>query len=591
MPLLKQSRMDWVALHKDHLPAKLKRGQSYLIQAKEMIQGFPLVHFYAEEGVVLQFEFGYTGDSLAIGHTYGSACFYTARFGDQTYIPSDSYGFRYLKISVLNGSIYSPYNVLLKRIELIDRRFPYLETGTFACDDPFLNELWKRSIRTLKLNCEDGYMDCALREKTEWMGDAAMLQYPLSLAVFAMADSTGIPKSYNGLMTSMLRHIAQSQNDSGMFKAHHPSDRFDIHAYIEDYSCLWVQALRQVYEVSGDRNLLDELWEPLKKQMEWFERHRSANGLVYGREFLFVDNPLAYRYCNGATLNAFIYSAFQDAAFLALAKKDYPAERSFKNLAKEIQHSYNSQLWIPSKQTYASGLSGGKQMMPTPHAALMALNRGIVPENRKKRVKAYLYNTYRKRGNGYANDGIIPELFFKSDVSVNGIDSPYTAFWMLDELYSDDRDREALLFIRDKWRAMMKDSVTGTLSEAFVGGDLCHNMGAVPAYFLSRKVLGVSEQLPISSNTIEIEPRLGDLSMAEGIVVTVHGPVHVKWEKQNDRLLFAIDIPDGTTAQVVLPAQASTKGLLIDNKNIRYRIINNKLEFAIHSDVQKGLYR
>jgi len=590
IPLLKESEMGWTALNKSALPAKLKQGQSYIIQAREMLQGFPIIRFTAEEGAVIQFEFGYTGDSLTIGNTYGSACFYTARAGDQTYVPTDSYGFRYLKISVLNGSIYSPYNVLLTDIQLVDRRFPYLETGAFICNDPFLNELWQRSIRTLKLNCEDGYMDCALREKVEWMGDAAIVEYPLSLAAFAIADGAGMPRSDSGLMISMLRHIALSQSDSGMFKAHHPSDRFDIHAYIEDYSCLWVQALRQVYELTANLALVNELWQPLKKQMQWFADHRSPNGLVYGREFTFMDNPLAYCYCNGATLNAFVYKAFNDAAFLASVKKDFQAEKSYHKLAEEIKQSYNKHLWNPAKKTYSSGIADQKQMMPTAHAALMALNRGIVPANRKQSVKEYLYHHYRDRGKSYSQNGLIPDLFFHPDLPVNGIDSPYTSFWMLEELFKDNRDVEALSFIREKWQSMMQDSVTGTLSEGFGGGDLCHNMGAVPAYFLSRKVLGVSERLPVSSKIIEIKPQLGDLSLAQGTVLTVHGPVAVKWERQNDRLLFSIDIPEGTTAQITIAAKESDRMLLLNNQKSTFRLEEDQLIFNITKDIHCGAY-
>jgi len=583
--------MDWVALNNDRLPLKLKAGQSAIFKANEMIQGFPVIQFEAEEGVQIQFAFGYTGDSTSIGNTYGSASFYTARSGDQTYIPTDSYGFRYLKISVLNGSIYSSSNVLLKQIKLIDRRYPYLETGSFACNDPFLNELWKRSALTLKVNCEDGYMDCALREKAEWMGDAAIVGYPLSRSVFAIADSTGFPRSDSGLIISMLRHIAQSQSDSGMFKAHHPSDRFDIHAYIEDYSCLWVQSLRQVYELTGNSSLVNELWEPLKKQMKWFETHRSANGLVLAREFTFIDNPLAYCTCNGATINAFVYKAFCDAAFLASVKGDIQAEKNYQKVAGEIKLSYNKHLWIPSKKTYSSGISEEKQMMPTAHAALMALNRGIVLENREDQVKEYLFAHYSDRGKGYPQGGIIPDTFFDHDLKTQGIDSPYTAFWMLEELYKDGRDTEALSFIRKRWAQMMSDTIAGTLWEAFGGGDICHNMGAVPAYFLSTKVLGVSEKLPVSSKVIEIRPQLGDLDRAEGTVVTEYGPVHVKWEKQNDDLTFSIDIPAGTKALVSLPILKTGKKLRINNKDVAFHANKKSINFTIKSDVSNGIYR
>lgn len=586
IPLLAEKKMSWQPLNGQKLPVELKTGQSYMIRANEMVQGFPVIRFEAEEGTEIQFEWGYVGDNNNLSETYGASCSYLAKKGEQVFVPTDSYGFKFLKINLAGKNATSKF--LLKQVELVDRRYPYLDTGSFQCNDPFLNDLWKRSALTMKLNCEDGYMDCALREKAEWMGDGAVVQYPFSRTIFAIADSSGTPRSDSGLIISMLRHIAQSQSDSGMFKAHHPSDRFDIHAYIEDYSCLWVQALKNVYEYTGNSELVNELWEPLKKQMRWFEGHRTPNGLVFGREFTFVDNPLVYRRCEGATLNAFVYRAFLDAAFLASVTGDNIAEKEYKKVAGELFKSYNKYLWIPSRQAYSAGLSDGKQLMPTSHAALMALNRGLVPKERIGQVKDYLFANYRNGGKGYEQGGAIPEIFFDPDLPVRGIDMPYTCFWMLEELYLDGRDPEALSFIREKWGRMMKDTITGTLWEAFGGGDLCHNMGAVPAYFMSTKVLGVSEKIPVSSDVIKIRPQLGNLTRAEGTVVTVHGPVHVKWTKQGDGFSFSIDIPSGTHAEVTLPYSESCKKLLVNSQATPFTIIDNRLIFKINTTICNG---
>jgi len=135
---------------------------------------------------------------------------------------------------------------------------------------------------------------------------------------------------------------------------------------------------------------------------------------------------------------------------------------------------------------------------------------------------------------------------------------------------------------------MMSDTIAGTLWEGFGGGDLCHNMGAVPAYFLSTKVLGVSEKLPVSSKVIEIRPQLGDLKKAEGTVVTVHGLVQLKWEKLENGLAFSIDIPEKTQAEVVLPFNNSSGKIDINGKHQTCRIKNNKLAFTIKSDVIEG---
>ncbi len=591
IPFLTKNEMKWTAMNNKSLPVGLKSGQSYIIRCDELIQGFPTITFEAEEGVQIQFDFGYCGDKETVSETYGSSCFYTARAGEQIYIPTDSYGFRYLKIKVLSGSVYAPYNVLLKQIKLTDRRYPYIETGGFHCNDSFLNELWKRSVLTTKLNCEDGYTDCALREKVEWMGDAALIQYPLSRIMFALADKKGVPKSDNQLMKSMLRHIAQSQSDSGMFKAHHPSDRFDIHAYIEDYSCLWVQALRQVYELTADSGLVKELWVPLKKQMKWFENHRSQNGLVFGREFEFFDNPLAYASCNGATLNAYAYKAFSDASFLASITGDLQSASEYKKVAGEIANSFNKLLWIPSKGTYSSGIFKGKQLTPTTHAAMMALNRGIVPENRKQQVQNYLFIHYKDRGGDNAHGGVIPESFFNLNKPANGIESPYSAFWLLEELFRGDKDTAALAFIRDKWNYLTRDTITGTLTEGFGGGEQCHNNGAIPAYFLLSKVLGVSEKLPLSSKMITIKPMMGDLTKAEGTVVTDYGPVDVKWEKMGEGLSFHIKIPKGILAQVILPYHKSCKNLIINDKETSFKAGEKSVFFTLKSEVSYGVYQ
>ena len=627
IPLLSETTMSWKSLNKSGLPVILNSGQAYIIKTDQMIQGYPVISLNAskkifpflEEGAVIRFEFGYTGDSTKVSDTYGASSFYITREGTQVFSPTDSYGFRFLKVEVLSGT------VLLEQIKLVDRRYPYLETGSFDCNDLFLNELWKRSALTIKLNCEDGHLDCALREKTEWMGDAALLIYPLSKKIFGIPDGSGVPCSDSKLMESMLKHIAQSQqqikafrlfnpsteesllrqsaqslSDSGMFKARHPNDFFDIHAYIEDYSCLWVQALREVYETTGNSDLVKELWQPLKKQMNWFIQHRSPNGLVYGREFTWFDNPLVYCRCNGATLNAFVYKALLDASFLASVTGDVKNGLEYKKIAVEIFKSFNKYLWIPLKQTYSSGIFDEKQMMPTSHAALLALNRDIVPENRKYQVRDYLFRHYKDQGEKYTrltdgtnlnSVGIIHDLFFDHDLPVNGITGSYTSFWILQELFRSNKDKDALEFIRNNWEYMMKDTLTGTLTEDFKKGDKCHNSGAIPAYFLSTNVLGICERFPADSKIIDINPMLGDLSRAEGTVVTIHGPVHVRWIKQRDALYFSIDIPLGIKALISLPYNKSFKKILVNNRDILFRIDKNRLFFTIESDIKDGIYK
>lgn len=60
-------------------------------------------------------------------------------------------------------------------------------TGSFSCNDPFMNELWKRSARTLYITMRDSYMDCPDRERAQWWGDEVN---ELGEAFYALSPSS-----------------------------------------------------------------------------------------------------------------------------------------------------------------------------------------------------------------------------------------------------------------------------------------------------------------------------------------------------------------------------------------------------------------
>jgi alpha-L-rhamnosidase len=91
-----------------------------------------------------------------------------------------------------------------------------------------------------------------------------------------------------------LRRIALTQQPDGQLKAHSCSERFDIHAIMEDRSCDWVVQLREYHESSGDSELVRELWPTLMRLMLWYRQRRTPRGLTLAREWEVWDNPLRY---------------------------------------------------------------------------------------------------------------------------------------------------------------------------------------------------------------------------------------------------------------------------------------------------------
>ena len=372
-----------------------------------------------------------------------------------------------------------------------------------------------------------------------------------------------------------MRHIALSQQPDGRLKAHSCSDRWDCHGYIEDYSCQWVESLRIYYDATGDKEFVREMWPALVGQMKWFLDRRTPRGLVLAREYTSFDNPLAYVTCEGATLNAFLCQALRDAAYLGQAIGERQQADAYTKAAAELTDVINKQLWNEKEGAYNAGFYQDRLLGPTPHAALIALDRQIVPKDRIPRVRQWFLANFKHPGSFHC--GTNPD-FDKMITDRAGINMPVTYYWVFNVLYRHDSaesDLEVLREIRRRWATMVEHGKdTGTITEAFHefnnGSESCHNYGAVPASFLSAYVLGVRLESPVWNKRLLIEPRLGDLQFAEGVVVTELGPVSVSWERtEGDKgLLVLFDVPKGAKATVRIPMASNTSTLTLNGKTL-----------------------
>jgi hypothetical protein len=454
---------------------------------------------------------------------------------------------------------------------MVDRRYPFERVGRFQCSDELLNRLWERAVNTIEVVSDDAYGSDA-RERNEWLQDPAEPNFITTRVALAGPGADGKPLySDPRLLKNLLRHAALTQLADGRILATFPTDRGqeDCHYVIEDYSCQWVEALWLFFEATGDRSFLQEVWPVLVKQMDWFLERRTARGLVLSREYTSFDDPLAYITCEGAALNAFVYQALRDSAELARVLEDKIHAAGYTRAATALAESFNKELWNAAEGTYDSGLVKDKRLGPTAHAALMALDRGIAAQSRRESVRRWFLAHYQRPGGFH----VCTNPDFEQMVADRaGINMPVSYYWVFQELYRMDSpamDREALNGMRRRWGQMVRESDdTGTLWETFGGPESCHNYGAVPAYFLSSYVLGVRLDGPVWNKRLLIEPRLGDLASAEGVVVTEFGPVPVLWRRQGDELVFHFVLPKGVKAALRLPdGDAAT--LVLDGRKAR----------------------
>ncbi|MCP4640686.1 MAG: hypothetical protein GY851_09650 [bacterium] len=555
----------------DALPLTLAEGERVIVDAGKFVQAYAVVDMTAKAGAQIELEFAqsFLSNNRQPGHSWDHVNRYTARDGAQRYTSTDTFGFKYLVIRTASGE------ATITGISLVNRLYPFDVAGAFECNDAMLTRLWRFGLDTVLACSEDAYVDCATRERVEWLGDGAVGEYPITRAALAGPGPEGSPVYADPrLMRNMLRHIGQSQYDDGRVKAHHPSNRQDIHGYIEDYACLWIHGIRTFCDQARldptvpvtdgperpEYDLARELFPAVTKQIQWFLDRRTERGLVHARDFVFPGNPLCYRECEAVTLNAYVYKALVDGAELARIVGDTGRKSEYTAEAEALRAAINTHLWNESDGTYYGGFEGGKALAPTGHGAMMALYFDVPTGDRVGRVRDWL-------------------LARHTEEAV----SPYAHMFLFNVLYdmdTDAADQLVLDLVRERWRAMA-DSETGTVWEGFTPHEWCHNMGAAPTLFLSRYVLGVRVLGPVWENRILIEPRLGDLTAASGVVVTEYGPVPVSWRRDGATLSFECTVPEGVEAEVSLPAVAGKANVIVDDATPDTTVDGRHVRFAL----------
>ena len=553
------------------LPIELIAGQEILVDFGTMAMAYTSMDLDADEGSQLTMKYALRYKNGKPGEMYGGGNKYTARSGRQRFMTTDQWGSRYMLVKCETGRFK------IHGVTITDRRYPFERLGKFYSSDQMLNNLWDMAIKTIEVTTDDGYGSDA-RERNEWIQDGSKPSYQTSRIATSGPGKDGKPVfSDPRPLKNVLRHAAQAQLPDGQLLATFPTDRGpeDCHYVIEDYACQWFEALKMYYDATGDKEFVKEMWPTAIAQLKYFLNHRTPRGLLLAREYSSFDNPFAYVTCEGATINAYFYDALWVSSELASLIGESRQSTEYQRYAEELKTAINKELWNEKEKAYNSAFLNGKLYAPTVHAQLIPLHYGLVPENRQADVRKWFMANYKNKGMKHC----CTNKDFEKMVDMKaGIEMPVMYYWVFSELYrmnTELMDREVINEIRRRWTPMVEyQQDAGTLSESFTdekgegASESCHNYGAMPAYFLSSYVLGVRRIGNVNEKQLLIEPRLGDLTFAEGVVVTEFGTVPVAWKKSADgkSLSFKVSIPEGVKTEIRVPCSSEKSTLTLNGK-------------------------
>ena len=543
------------------LPVTLKAGTQLAFRTDRIVQAYPLLTFTADPGSEFKLE------------PYGVT--YVAKPGRQSYFTIDTRGISQGEIALNKGQI------TITGFKLIERLYPFDCPASFTSSDPILDKLWAMCARSGQVLSEDSYVDCADRERVEWM-DNTPPGYDITRTAMAVSENDGkIVYGDPRLLGELIRRTALTLQPDGWVKAHTCSDRYDLHAKMEDRACDWIEGVRLYEEATGDAATVREIWPAMVAQMDYFLERRTERGLVRARDWVVWGNPVSYFTGEGTTLNVFVCRALEDAAELGAIIGETSDSQRLARAASELKQAINTVLWDEAAGTYYAGyftdadiVASPNQLFnrrfslprtnnlaaPTLHASVFALDRRVVPPARLERVRRAMVNQ-EATGNGTVM------LYYYLAKQLYDLDEPV-------------RDQQVLDLFRTKWQAMLA-SPWQCSWEGFGGGSKAHIYGMHPGYFLSAFVLGVRRDAPVAARELLIEPHLADLTAAKGTVVTEFGLVPVAWEKHGVELKLNLTVPPETKTLLALPYRAGCESVQLDGQDVHGARHRNRLEIPL----------
>jgi len=455
------------------------------------------------------------------------------RPGPQHYQPYERRFGRYVMLTCRD--LPAPLKLRRAWFELVT--YPVKELGEFSCNDEMLNRIWEVGRWTLRMNMHDHYEDCPFREQTLYCGD---LRVSALLAYYAFGDYQ--------LARHSLMALARLQHEAGAIPSCGPAP--SSQTVIPEYPALWLIALADYWQHSGDMSLVEELWDNVKRLLEWYHSWHDERGLMQQLptdiRYDFVDN-LAGINQSGQVLavQCLYHQALTAGQRLALAIGDADLADELDQRAGALADVINKLYWNSTLQGYVDCLTenGQPARRSTPDVerdeqSSKQLNQitnglmlycGLVPPEHKSGTLAVLLD---------------PKL-------APPVRAGYMNYYVTEALFAAESPTEAVQRIREYWGEMIRRGAT-TFWEVFDPEtppgqlpdrlwSLCHEFCAGPVYSLPAHLLGVQ---PLESGFVQtrIAPQPADLRWARGTIPTPLGPVEVCWQHGDDGIRFQMEV-------------------------------------------------
>ncbi|VGO13007.1 hypothetical protein PDESU_01561 [Pontiella desulfatans] len=390
-------------------------------------------------------------------------------------------------------------------------------TGTFECDDEFLNRYRQKALRTLYITMRDTYYDCPDRERAQWWGDVVN---EMGEAFYAL-DTRAIPLARKGIL-----ELVNWQRDTGVIASPIPSGVSFRELPMQMLNAVGYFGFWTYYLYSGDLGTIRTAYPHVKRYMELWEI--GNDGLVVQRPGEFTWGDWGENKDMAILYNGWFYLALKGQMLMAEALGETGDLPSISARMKSIEDHFNKTFW--NGREYRSAEYTGET--DDRGHALAVLSGLAKPEQ---------YDAIRK-------------VFRTHQHS-----SPYMEKYVGEALYRMRLEDDAIARTKKRFEVMVAHPYA-TLWEDWViggsgGGTINHAWSGGMLTLLSQYGAGIAPTSP-GFATYHVLPQMGSLKAIKTTVPSVKGHIELKLQNEDDLFSMELLSPEHTEAFAGIPHRA-----------------------------------
>lgn len=452
--------------------------------------------------------------------------------GTETWEPRFTFhGFRYAEIDGWPGEL-DPAAVRAIVTHSDMRRIGWLETS-----NPLLNQLHSNAVWSMRDNFVGVPTDCPQRdERLGWTGD-----------INAFAPTAAFLYDVRGVLGSWLLDLAAEQKETGFVPWVVP----DVLSTPSSPTALWsdvaVSLPWALYREYGDTGILADAYESMtcfiRQVAGLLDEHGLwSAGFQYG-DWLDpdapMDNPAGGKTDRHLVASAYLCKTTREMADTARVLGRREDEAEFAALAERVRDAFRREFVTTS----------GRVAGETVTAYALAITFDILDEGQLAHAGGLLARLVAKGGyrisTGFAGTPLVTDALSRT----GHLDEAYLL--LLETgcpsfLYPVTMGATT---IWERWDSIRED---GTINPSGMTSMNHYALGAVVDW-MHRSIGGLTALEP-GYTRMRIQPLVGGgLTWSKLRHVTPLGEVHVSWALADGGMQVVVDVPQGATAQVVLP--------------------------------------